>query len=77
MKTTVFSGTGVSCGLAILSSLFTRTNFHVEDALLGAYNIMTYGAPKIWYAIHASFVAIIHEPMPWQSRCVSTDVEFR
>ncbi|DBA96608.1 TPA: hypothetical protein ACH3X1_015470 [Trebouxia sp. C0004] len=40
--------TGVSSGLAILSSLFTRTSFHVEDTLLGAYNIMTYGASKIW-----------------------------
>ncbi|KAA6427379.1 MAG: hypothetical protein FRX49_02043 [Trebouxia sp. A1-2] len=49
--------TGVSCGLAILSSLFTRTNFHVEDALLGAYNIMTYGAPKIWYVVPAASAA--------------------
>lgn len=48
MKTTVPPGAGVSSGLAILSCLFTRTNFHAEDTLLGAYNIMTYGAPKIW-----------------------------
>ncbi len=48
MTSTMPAGTGVSSGLAILSSLFTRTNFHVEDTLLGAYNIMTYGAPKIW-----------------------------
>ena len=40
--------TGVNSGLAILSSLFTRTNFHVEDLLLGAYNVMSFGAPKIW-----------------------------
>ena len=41
-------GAGVTCGLGILSTLFTRTYFHVEDALLGAYNILCYGAPKIW-----------------------------
>ena len=40
--------TGVNSGLAILSSLFTRTNFHIEDTLLGAYNVMSFGAPKIW-----------------------------
>lgn len=28
--------------------LMTRTNFHVEDLLLGAYNILVFGAPKIW-----------------------------
>ncbi|DBA93628.1 TPA: demethylase [Trebouxia sp. C0006] len=49
--------TGVSSGLAILSCLFTRTNFHAEDTLLGAYNIMTYGAPKIWYVVPAASAA--------------------
>ena len=39
---------GVNSGLAILSSLFPRTKLHVEDILLGAYNVMSFGAPKIW-----------------------------
>ena len=41
-------GSGVSSGLGIFSMLMTRTNFHVEDLLLGAYNILVFGAPKIW-----------------------------
>ena len=41
-------GVGVSSGLGIFSMLMTRTNFHVEDLLLGAYNILVFGAPKIW-----------------------------
>lgn len=49
--------TGVNSGLAILSSLFTRTNFHVEDLLLGAYNVMSFGAPKIWYE-HSPFCSL-------------------
>ncbi len=41
-------GAGVTCGLGILSTLFIRTNFHVEDALLGAYSTLCYCALKIW-----------------------------
>lgn len=43
---------GVSSAFVILSSLLTRTNFHVEDSLFGAYNILCHGAPKIWYVQH-------------------------
>ncbi|DBA82438.1 TPA: hypothetical protein ACH3X2_000674 [Trebouxia sp. C0005] len=49
---------GVTCGLGILSTLFTRTNFHVEDALLGACNTLCYGAPKVWYAVPVESAAL-------------------
>ena len=39
---------GVTSAMAIVSTMFTRTNFHVEEGLLGAINLLCHGSPKIW-----------------------------
>ena len=42
---------GVTRG-AIIGSIFgTRTSIHVEDTLLGTFNLLVLGTPKIWYIV--------------------------
>ena len=42
---------GVNKG-AIIGSMFgSRTSIHVEDGMLGTYNLLLIGAPKIWYMV--------------------------
>jgi hypothetical protein len=44
----------INTEVAILSGVLTKTPVHVEDALLGAVNMLFLGAPKLWRVMHAA-----------------------
>ena len=42
---------GLNCPVAIISTVFTYTPAHIEEACLGAFNINVCGYPKLWWAV--------------------------
>jgi hypothetical protein len=42
---------GVTRGAIIASMFGTRTSIHVEDSMLATFNLLVFGAPKIWYIV--------------------------